>query len=139
MTVDCYIDFDAINCSRRPGPDLKQRGPEAPDNYCNKLDVVRAQTVTDTDTGTLVLSLALPLRVGVPTEVKAEVKAKARVVVNTGTIHGCAAQQYFDIQLSDTPISFWEEPSWLPLGSSSFTAWNGRCVVALQDSEPAVW
>lgn len=58
-------------------PDLKQRGPEAQDNYCDKLGVVQAQSFTDTDTGLASkLNLALPLEV--QTQVKAQAKAKAR-------------------------------------------------------------
>ncbi len=51
MTVKYYIGFEAVTVSGQGVPDLKQRGPEARDNYCDNLDVVQAQLVTDTDTG----------------------------------------------------------------------------------------
>ena len=86
----------------------------------------------------LLLSLALPLEVEVQIQVQAEAKAEARVVVDTGTNLGFVAQQYFDRYLSDTPIGLWEEANWLSLVSSSFTASNGPCLVALQDTGNAI-
>ncbi len=58
MTEDCYIGFDAIIVPNVP--DLKQRGPEARDNYCDKVDVMQAQLVTDTDTGLAPIAESCP-------------------------------------------------------------------------------
>ena len=103
MTVDCYIGFDATTVPDIP--DLKQRGSEARDNNCNKLDAMQAQSVTDSDTGlALLLRLALPLEVEVQTQIKAE--AEARVTVDTNTFCGLVAQQCFEGCLSDTPKWF---------------------------------
>jgi len=86
-------------------PDLKQRGPQARDTHCNKLDVVQAQSVTDTDTGLAPIAessagtggrdansgLCLDLSLHLYLEWQGA-KAKARVVVDTSTIHGFVAQ-----------------------------------------------
>ena len=58
MTVDCHMGVDAITVPDIP--DLKQRGPEARDNYCDKLGVVQAQSFTDTDTGLASIAESCP-------------------------------------------------------------------------------